>query len=366
MKTETLNNLTSLPFSGKNILPSVVNQDMAADMAKHGVSEFNHDESFLLLQSMSNMMNLEDQKFVETRFLNGRDCEGYNSSVCKNMRVDSTKKISLFPHNSVINNNNSFEDLNYENDKLHSVELKQKGISSMSAPSNANSRKGNLKSELQTEPSYKDASFTTLKFPAGCELYEALGPAFLNRSRNFDCEAQGNQVVESAKMPDEISCSHLTSESHQEHLLEAVVANVCHSNNDDVNSELSFTSVLESGMASGKPEASIHTMHTINSEGYSMDHSSLVRDDKQICLSSSGICGVISPKGFSSTCPSSCSEPEKSSEPSKNKKRGRAGETSRPRPRDRQLIQDRIKELRELVPNGAKVYSRTSCFLFLS
>jgi hypothetical protein len=37
------------------------------------------------------------------------------------------------------------------------------------------------------------------------------------------------------------------------------------------------------------------------------------------------------------------------------KKRARAGESTRPRPKDRQLIQDRVKELREIVPNGAKV-----------
>nr|XP_027066328.1 transcription factor LHW-like [Coffea arabica] len=38
-----------------------------------------------------------------------------------------------------------------------------------------------------------------------------------------------------------------------------------------------------------------------------------------------------------------------------NKQRARSGENQKPRPRDRQLIQDRIKELRELVPNGTKV-----------
>jgi hypothetical protein len=37
------------------------------------------------------------------------------------------------------------------------------------------------------------------------------------------------------------------------------------------------------------------------------------------------------------------------------KKRARTGESTRPRPKDRQLIQDRVKELREMVPLGAKV-----------
>ncbi|XP_073140609.1 transcription factor LHW isoform X2 [Henckelia pumila] len=37
-----------------------------------------------------------------------------------------------------------------------------------------------------------------------------------------------------------------------------------------------------------------------------------------------------------------------------NRKRLKPGENPRPRPKDRQMIQDRVKELRELVPNGAK------------
>lgn len=37
-----------------------------------------------------------------------------------------------------------------------------------------------------------------------------------------------------------------------------------------------------------------------------------------------------------------------------NRKRLKPGENLRPRPKDRQMIQDRVKELREIVPNGAK------------
>ena len=38
-----------------------------------------------------------------------------------------------------------------------------------------------------------------------------------------------------------------------------------------------------------------------------------------------------------------------------NWKRARPGENPRPRPKDRQMIMDHVKELREIVPNGAKV-----------
>lgn len=39
-----------------------------------------------------------------------------------------------------------------------------------------------------------------------------------------------------------------------------------------------------------------------------------------------------------------------------NKKRARPGESTRPRPKDRQQIQDRLKELRGIIPNGTKVH----------
>ncbi|XP_073313397.1 transcription factor LHW-like [Primulina huaijiensis] len=48
-----------------------------------------------------------------------------------------------------------------------------------------------------------------------------------------------------------------------------------------------------------------------------------------------------------------CSKkPDETTKP--NRKRLRPGENPRPRPKDRQMIQDRFKELRQIVPNGAK------------
>uniref|UniRef100_A0A2P2NL59 Uncharacterized protein MANES_09G095700 n=1 Tax=Rhizophora mucronata TaxID=61149 RepID=A0A2P2NL59_RHIMU len=45
---------------------------------------------------------------------------------------------------------------------------------------------------------------------------------------------------------------------------------------------------------------------------------------------------------------------EQKSSYASNKRRAGPGDNQRPRPRDRQLIQDRVKELRKLVPNGRK------------
>ncbi|CAL0299691.1 unnamed protein product [Lupinus luteus] len=373
MKSETLDMLLPFQCHGKNYSPPGVYEKMAVDVAKHEGLEFKSDRCSILIQSLSNMVNMEPQNLVEmkpeTERMSGGNNIGFEDTCSK-----AENNSSSFLHNLVMDNN-SFNDLicspekvgvrsapfpsefldavYCESDKLCYVDINQNGVLNVPTSSYANSQE--VTEKFQTEPCYKDTSYT-MNFPAGCELHEALGPGFLKGNKYFDCAAQINQDVKTVEMPDEISCSQLTSESHREHLLEAIVTNVCHSNNDII-SELSFSKAMQSAMASGKnAEASIHTVSTINSEGFSIDESSFVRESKHRSLSSSGIYGVLSPKGYSSACPSSCSEQfERSSEQAKSsKKRARPGESTRPRPRDRQLIQDRIKELRELVPNGAK------------
>lgn len=363
--------LMPFPCSGTNTPPAVY-QKMAADATKHGRTEFCRDEDSVLLHTVSSLMNKEHQKIVDPRPPNEKfegDCSG-----CKDTRVESVKNVM----NPFVDNNSfsdllcpsekigadfscfpsDFLDVHGESDKLHYLNINQKVVLTVPRPPDVSFQKDTEQSELQNEPCYGSTSYTLMKFPAGCELHEALGPAFLKRSRYFDLEAQVNQDVKTTDMPDEVSCSQLTCESRPEHLLEAIVANACHSNND-IKSELSYSTSVQSAIVSERnPEASVHAVHTINSEGYLFDQSFLVREDIYRSLTSSGVCGSMSPKAISSTCPSSCSEQfERSSEPSKNKKRARPGESCRPRPRDRQLIQDRIKELRELVPSGAKVCS---------
>nr|XP_043609394.1 transcription factor bHLH155-like isoform X2 [Erigeron canadensis] len=155
---------------------------------------------------------------------------------------------------------------------------------------------------------------TINKFPAGYELFEALGPAFYQQNNIHSWQ-------KADEMPGTSSSNLLLPNSGSEHLLEAVVANVCQSDSEYSNSVKWV-------------ETHFNDMQTSNSGCYSFESS----------------------LGFSSASQSRCSEPlERSKEPvNVTKKRAKPGESSRPRPRDRQLIQDRIKELRELVPNGSK------------
>lgn len=172
----------------------------------------------------------------------------------------------------------------------------------------------NGKSEIDTMNTLNPS----FNFPAGCELYEALGPAFYNQTDNFNFPTV-NEIPTS-------SSNYLTPISESENLLEAVVANVSQSDSEFSNSVKWV-------------ETQFNDMQT------------------SVSGSESGCYSFENSLGFSSASHSRCSESREQSHETVSvpKKRAKPGESSRPRPRDRQLIQDRIKELRELVPNGSKV-----------
>ncbi|XP_024968484.1 transcription factor EMB1444-like [Cynara cardunculus var. scolymus] len=180
-------------------------------------------------------------------------------------------------------------------------------------------------------PTTSDGQIETkesFKFPAGCELYEALGPAFYKQKNSFDWETMTTETITVDEILGGTSNSDLlTQRSGSEHLLEAVVAKVCCSDSDNKGS----TSFGESV----KPLQRLQPPSDL--------------------LTSGSVC--YSFERFSSASVSRCSDQldQRSQEPAKvGKKRARPGESCRPRPRDRQLIQDRIKELRQLVPSGSK------------
>ena len=373
------------PYLGKDNDSSHVwslpgnHQEKAADVVlNHGELELptsGADKSAKLVQSEANIVDLEQHKVIEMNLHDNWKCGGEISS-CKVTAVGSVNNVSPLSDECVMHDVNPPSVIPAEKvdvDSAHfssvpsdsavcdrvrldSVDYYQNGVLHASEPSDIKFQKDLENLKFLTESSHMDTSSTSLKFPAGYELHEALGPAFLKKSKYFDWEAMKNEGT-IPQMPEQMSSSQLTSDSRPEHLLEAVVANVCQSHSD-VKSETSFCKSVHSLLTTENyPEPSSHTTLVTDSSNHSICPASFIGEDTPHCMSSSGISGAMSPKGFSSTCPSACSEQlERSSLPTKNnKKRARPGENCRPRPRDRQLIQDRIKELRELIPSGAKV-----------
>ena len=360
-----------LPAIHQNRAVNMFNKDGGLEL-----SSSQSDESTKFLQPRSENFVLEGQKQVQMKLISNTKRE--EASGWRDADVSSEHNDASYPYNSFVENINScstalaadksqvdfacfpfgfFDSVDCNRIKLHGVNCHENGVLHLPDPSDMQLQK-NLEKKLEfpSELSHVDTSYTSLRFSAGSELHEALGPAFLKQSNYCDWETEKAETETTIELPEGMSSSQLTSDSGSENLLEAVVAKVCQSGSD-VKSEKSFCQSMQSLLTTEKiPEPSSHTIHTVTSAGYSIDQSSLV-EETQNCLKSSEVCGVTSPQGISSICPSSCSEQlERSAEPSKvNKKRARPGESCRPRPRDRQLIQDRIKELRELVPNGSKV-----------
>ena len=89
---------------------------------------------------------------------------------------------------------------------------------------------------------------------ADCELYEVLGPAFQKQNSYCDWEAEKTQTETeiAIEMPEVMdSSSLLTADSGSEHLLEAVVANVCRGGTA-VKSEQSFCESVKSQLTTEK------------------------------------------------------------------------------------------------------------------
>ncbi|CAN4107182.1 unnamed protein product [Withania somnifera] len=221
-------------------------------------------------------------------------------------------------------------------------------------------------------------------FPIECEQYEALGCTIHNNLSGFSTNTASKSIYTADHMfnvepsDGESNGWHL-KETNAENLLEAIVSSA-YSFSDDY--ALHKMAGLESiNMQSGKPippckrqnqstesvlvgDAVTHSTRTSASAGAdkygSTRTSASAGADKYDftnsshsasfdCVVSAFNEGQHQTKVFSSL---SCHKESKIS--NTNKKRRRSGDGHKPRPRDRQLIQDRLKELRQLVPHGAK------------
>lgn len=173
-----------------------------------------------------------------------------------------------------------------------------------------------------------------LSFPKECELHKALGPAFME--------------------PTDDSFQHLSIDENSK-------TNTTVLYNENVENVMGMKSCIQTSGESSLSNsfgqfASLTKRKNINENGGFEGESSVFNDH-------------IVPEFFSnvkshndSCSPSAISyegdeEEQKSKGPKPsivNKRRGKPGTKQKARPRDRQLIQDRLKDLRELVPDGAK------------
>ncbi|KAL5991747.1 hypothetical protein ACLOJK_012658 [Asimina triloba] len=213
-----------------------------------------------------------------------------------------------------------------------------------------------------------------LNFSADSELHEALEPAF-QKGYNA-CHWDPTVLMEDGFGASSLFCQSVLTEGtepsasesdglfwrgngDEEHLLDAVVASV-------YDASKRTCSIRSPSSSSGQLAVSCQTQS--RSEG-----GALAREDSgpwsftKSALALRGDSFAASPTGSSSRTTSvliddgprkletGCVQSKKGLKLHQvSKRKGGAGDIQRPRPRDRQLIQDRVKELRELVPNSEK------------
>ncbi|XP_011006385.1 PREDICTED: transcription factor EMB1444-like isoform X2 [Populus euphratica] len=207
-----------------------------------------------------------------------------------------------------------------------------------------------------------------LSFPKGSELHKVLGPPFLSQTNEKTWEpsllvedsCKSSNFIFSEDRSARIEPSLFATEGEVEFLLEPVAGN-SYSSSDNASSNRSH-SLKSSERLSG---------HLLATSQNQFQTRTLVGDDlapwshlASVCISGSGKTDItVALDSMMSTIfdqeqqgkDQSYKHPWKGQKMSNvARRRARPGENQKPRPRDRQLIQDRVKELRELVPNGSK------------
>nr|KYP68668.1 putative basic helix-loop-helix protein At1g64625 family [Cajanus cajan] len=209
------------------------------------------------------------------------------------------------------------------------------------------------------------------QLPSGDDLFDVLGVDFKRRLLNgnldkllaTDSDAnaghldkkatcmnlQGVDHDNSYTVSEAISDSGIFSGMGTDHLLDAVVSkaqSAAKQNSDEMSCRTTLTRISTASVPSpsckqvmsgcSKDDAGNCSQTT---SIYGSKLSSWVENGSNVKRESSGSTGYS--KRPDEVCKS-------------NRKRLKPGENPRPRPKDRQMIQDRVKELREIVPNGAK------------
>lgn len=228
----------------------------------------------------------------------------------------------------------------------------------------------------------------------GDDLFDILGADFKNKllsgswnnNMHDDRQNPSKEAAMSINVQDVSSDFYLVNEG-TEHLLDAVVSRAFSSSkqisDDNLSCKTTLTKVSSSPIPCSPTSCGQFDMpHILQGELYGFTKTTskaaatvgssyfqygCSKDDTGSCSQTSSIYGshVSSwvDQGRDVKCDSSVSTAysKKNDQMTKsNRKRLKPGENPRPRPKDRQMIQDRVKELREIVPNGAKVITHVS------
>ncbi|CAA0810725.1 Transcription factor LHW [Striga hermonthica] len=219
---------------------------------------------------------------------------------------------------------------------------------------------------------------------SGDDLFDVLGADFKNKLFNSSCNNNefSNNFPSITNSRGNSESGIFSSTSSTDHLLEAVVSKIPHPTkrglDDSVSCATTFTNISSSSEPnscslpygrfgiSDRMKGELFGVPKFMAKAGSMSCGSLgmgpTKEESGAYSQGSSIFGsqisswiARDQKGKQATSLST-GYSKKTDEGSgkTGRKRLKPGENPRPRPKDRQMIQDRVKELREIVPNGAK------------
>lgn len=209
----------------------------------------------------------------------------------------------------------------------------------------------------------------SLNFPMDCELHKALGSAFQTQANekfwNLVGDCGSSKMFFSKDFGEITEPSRSARGSDAEYLLEAVIANVCYGPEHPLyssNSLKSSTSQPEHLGGLCLPQNQCEVRDSVGTDSVKLSHftSSSVTGNTNFTTIDAVNSTMSTVREESPERGYNLEKLQKGQKMPKTNRRVRPGDKQKPRPRDRQLIQDRVKELRELVPNGAKVVCHSS------
>uniref|UniRef100_A0A1D1ZAX9 Putative basic helix-loop-helix protein At1g06150 n=1 Tax=Anthurium amnicola TaxID=1678845 RepID=A0A1D1ZAX9_9ARAE len=229
--------------------------------------------------------------------------------------------------------------------------------------------------KVDSEEMNHKASGSYLSFPIDSELHKALGPAFLQEHDSCigDTSFSGENVLTSSSLAckmEETGAHNLVAaepsgrfmkQSHAEHLLDAVISSFCTSDESAYNPCSGASPSTSSGQFvdscltqikyEGDRSAVDNSGSRSHTKSFSLPKSEFLRTSPTESQSKSS--SMLIDKGLQKGQDYEQLKRHMRT-PYVGRRKAKGADVHRPRPRDRQLIQDRIKELRELVPNGSK------------
>lgn len=213
---------------------------------------------------------------------------------------------------------------------------------------------------LVTKKEYGTAD-NFFSFRDDCELHEALGPAFFaqKQTNEFSYDSSGSIKDTTSSL----MCSRDFNEGDIEHLLEAMLTAFDNSDdtfsNSTINARMTPTVGKSSLFAENCSQSESRAMVVDDPAPWIFPESTVTEIDRKHYTSLSTSNSLVINKREKNDC--DIAQQRKGMKSSNSSRRTKVASSPRQRPRDRQLIQDRIKELRQIVPNGAKVDVKNCC-----